>query len=111
MNRFPIATLLAVLVFSGRVLDRTTGQGLPHVVVQAGAAHATTDATGRFSMRNVKAGLADVTVKSDDVPTQHYAVRIGAGTTHHDFRACSTTLDYNCGTPALPDSGDGGSAG
>lgn len=111
MTRLPIATLLAVLVLSGRVLDRTTGQGLPHVVVHAGAASATTDANGRFSIHAVKAGMTDVTLKSDDVPAQHYSIEIGAGTTHHDFRACSTTLDYNCGTPALHDSGGGGSAG
>ncbi len=111
MRRLPVAAVLAVLVLSGRVLDRTTGQGLPHVVVRAGAASATTDASGRFAVRNVKRGLSDVTLKSDDVPTQHYSVRIGTGTTRHDFRACSTTLDYNCGTPALHDSGGGGSAG
>ena len=111
MTRLPIVAMLGIVVLTGRVLDRTTGQGLPHVSVYVGDASATTNASGRFIVRHLKPGPTDVTLKSDDVPTQHYLIRIGAGTTNHDFRACSTTLDYNCGTPALHDSGGGGSAG
>ncbi len=111
MNRIPVAAIFAVLVFSGRVLDRTTGQGLPHVVVEVGNARATTDANGRFSIRNAKPGRSNVTVKSDDVPTQHFPITIGTTGAHLDLRVCSTTLDYNCGTPALHDSDGGGSAG
>ncbi len=111
MKSFSLVAMLGVVLLTGRVLDRTTGQGLPNVVVRAGAASATTDAQGRFIVHDAKLGLTDVTLKSDDVPAQHYSIRIGTGTTHHDFRACSTTLDYNCGTPALHDSNGSGSAG
>jgi hypothetical protein len=111
VNRFSIATLCAVLVIVGHVFDRTTGQGLPHVVVELGDARATTDANGRFSIRGAKRGTTTVTVKSADVPSQHFAIHVEAGTTHLDLHVCSTTLDYNCGAPALHDSGGSGSAG
>ncbi len=100
-----LATALALAVLSGRVLDRTTGQGLAHVRVSAGSAHAVTDASGRYVLRGVKPGVATVTLESDDVPVERESIVLGAGTTRHDFRACSTTLDYNCAAPALPGSG------
>jgi protocatechuate 3,4-dioxygenase beta subunit len=111
VNRLSVAAILAVLVFSGRVLDRTTGQGLPHVVVELGNAKTTTDANGRFAIHNPKPGPSNVTVKSDDVPTQRFPINIGTAGAHLDLRVCSTTLDYSCGTPALPNSDGGGSAG
>jgi protocatechuate 3,4-dioxygenase beta subunit len=111
MNPLRGAALFAVVIISGHVYDRTTGQGLPHVVVEIGGGKATTDAKGRFSIRNAKLGRSTITVKSDDVPTQHFATNLTTRSAHIDLNVCSTTLDYNCGTPALHDSSGGGSAG
>ncbi len=100
---------LALAMLTGHVLDRTTGQGLAHVRVTAGSAHATTDRSGSFTLRGLKAGPLAVTLESDDVPVQHFTVTV-RGATEHDFRACSTTLDYSCGAPALPNAPGGGAS-
>ncbi len=102
----PAATAFAVLLLSGSVLDRTTGQPLAHVRVVSGGLRATTDTGGHYTLRGVKRGTLAITLESDDVPAQHFSVKIGGGTNHADFRACSTTLDYNCGAP-VPDFGNG----
>ena len=96
----PLAVVTLVLV--GRVLDRTTGQPLPHVrVAVAGGPHAASDAEGRFVLRGLHGRRIVVTLESDDVPPQHVGVTLASrGTTTHDVRACSTTLDYSCGAPA-----------
>jgi protocatechuate 3,4-dioxygenase beta subunit len=99
---------LALALLAGRVLDRTTGQPLAHVRVSSGHVSATTDAAGRFTLRGLPPGHADVLLESDDVPAQHASVTLGPGTTHRDLRACSTTLDYNCSSPGAP-SGPGAS--
>jgi hypothetical protein len=99
----------AAALLSGRVFDRTTGQALAHVRVSAGAASATTDAAGRYTLRGLHAGTASVTLESDDVPAQHFTVTVGPHATEHDFRACSTTLDYDCGAPAQTGPGGGAS--
>lgn len=107
--RFESTLALVVIVLSGRVLDRTTGQPLPGVRVStATGERATTDARGRYALRGVHRGALVLTLESDDVPPQHVEVRVGAPKTQRDLRACSTTLDYNCGTH-VP--GDGGAPG
>jgi protocatechuate 3,4-dioxygenase beta subunit len=92
----------ALVVLSGRVLDRTTGQPLAHVRVSSGHVAAKTDSAGRFTLRGLRPGRADVLLESDDVPAQHTSVKLGTRTTNQDLRACSTTLDYNCSGPAAP---------
>jgi protocatechuate 3,4-dioxygenase beta subunit len=96
-------------LLSGRVLDRTTGQPLPHVRVSSGTASATTDARGRFTLRGLRAGNVNLLLESDDVPAQHATVKVGDGTTRRDLRVCSTTLDYNCSSPDTPSAPSGAS--
>jgi hypothetical protein len=93
---------LALVILAGRVLDRTTGQPLAHVRVSSGHVGVTTDSAGRFVLRGLHPGRAELLLESDDVPAQHATVTLGTGTTHHDLRACSTTLDYNCSSPDAP---------
>ncbi len=96
--RSPFAVLLlAVLV--GTVTDRITGQPLPGVTVTAGPVHATTHADGSYRLDGLKPGRVTVTVTSDDVPPQAFPVTVGPATTRANLRACSRTLDYNCGAP------------
>jgi protocatechuate 3,4-dioxygenase beta subunit len=97
-----VAVAIAVVLLTGRVLDRTTGQPLAHVRVSSGHVSATTDSAGRFSLRGLHPGRAELLLESDDVPAQHASVTLGTGTTHRDLRACSTTLDYNCSSPDAP---------
>ena len=105
-----LAIALSLGTLSGRVLDTTTGQPLPHVTVRAGNAHGVTDARGRFALRGVRLGDVPVTLESNDVPLQHVTVHLGARAASHDLRACSTTLDYHCGgAPSAP--GAAGGAG
>jgi hypothetical protein len=106
-GRHVSATMLAVVLLSGRVVDRTTGQGLAHVRVATSSAHATTDASGRYVL-SVPAGPTAIVLESEDVPAQHFTVTVGPRSTRRDFRACSTTLDYSCGAPAAPNAGGAG---
>jgi len=101
--------LFAVAVFSGHVLDKTTGQPLAGVDVALGAAHATTDKAGRFALHGVRSGTATIRLESSDVPLQRLTVTISSPATSRDLRACSTTLDYNCGAPAAPAGPNSGS--
>lgn len=102
-------SLAAAVTLSGRVLDTTTGQPLAHVRVVAGNARSTTGPDGRFVLRGLAPGVATVTLQSNDVPAQRVIIRLGAGVTHQDLRACSTTLDYTCGNraPNAPGGGAG----
>ena len=95
-RRSPFA-LLMLVVLMGTVVDRITGQPLPGVTVTLGSAHTTTRADGTYRLSGLKPGRATVTVMSDDVPPQSTVVTIGTTTSHANLRACSRTLDYNCG--------------
>lgn len=98
-QRLVPAASLALAVVLGTISDRTTGQPLAHVTVSLGSAHATTRADGTFRLDAVKPGRATIAIESDDVPPQHFPITVGTTTTKADLRACSTTLDYNCGPP------------
>ena len=96
----PSSTSAAALLFAiliGSITDRTTGQPLAGVEVTLGSARATSRADGSYRLTGVKPGAATLTVSSDDVPPQHMSVTVGTTTTRANVRACSTTLDYNCG--------------
>jgi len=105
-----LASALALAVLSGHVIDRTTGQALAHVRVTGAGARSTTDSAGRYTLRGIKPGSVRVTLESDDVPAQHFTVTVRGGAMQHDFTACSTTLDYDCGAPALPNSPGSGAS-
>lgn len=106
--RISTTLALVLVVLSGRVLDRTTGQPLPSVRVStATGERATSDANGRYVLRGLRRGKLTLTLESDDVPPQRVELRIAAPRTNRDLRACSTTLDYRCGT-ATPSEGGGG---
>jgi hypothetical protein len=109
LNRFARSTLtlsLALVTFWGTLLDKTTNQPLTGVRINAagpGTARASTDFRGKFTLINLRPGDYTITVQSKDVPQQHFRFKITRGTTQ-TLKACSTTLDYQCGT-------QGGSAG
>jgi protocatechuate 3,4-dioxygenase beta subunit len=101
----PLASIaLAVTVLTGQVTDKTTGQPLPGVQVlltahgkKAGSGY--TNADGHYRIRKLTAGTYDVTLSSDDVPTQAFHVRIGTKPAQTaNVVACSITLDYSCGS-------------
>ena len=107
--RFTSTLALVLIVLSGRVLDRTTGQPLPGVTITTLAGkHAKTDAKGRYALRGLHLGVLVLTLESDDVPPQRVEVRIRSSKTVRDMRACSTTLDYNCGAKIPSDEGTPG---
>jgi hypothetical protein len=99
----------AIVVLSGHVTDRTTGQGLPGVTIRAGAAQAVSGKGGAYRLR-LSPGFHTLSASSRDVPPQRFTVTVRASGSHFDFKACSTTLDFHCGTPDAPN-GAGGSAG
>jgi hypothetical protein len=90
--------ILGVTLLSGRVLDRTTGQPLSNVQIHAARASTSTDKDGRFRLTGLTPGTYTLTLQSDDVPLERVRVTIKAGRNVRDVRACSTTLDYGCGT-------------
>lgn len=100
---------LALVTFSGTLLDQTTGQPLTNVHVHAAgpsAGNATTDAHGRFTLKSLQPGSYTVTVESNDVPQQTFKVTLaGNRITVLTIKACSTTLDYHCAGPAGPGPG------
>jgi hypothetical protein len=95
--------VLALATFSGTLVDKTTGQPLTHVLVHVSGlsnAYATTDAHGRFTVKDLRPGGYNVTVESNDVPQQTFHVTLAADhITVLTIKACSTTLDYHCATP------------
>jgi hypothetical protein len=100
LRRLTPLAALAVAVLSGHLTDRTTGQPLTGVTVVASGAHgakAVTNDDGAFSLRGLAPGTYRITVQSDDVPPQSFALTVGKKPKQsHDFVACSTTLDYSC---------------
>ena len=97
-GRWNGAFAIALIIVTGSIADRTTGQPLPGVTVAIGSAHTVSRADGRFRLSVAKAGAAVVSVSSDDVPPQQFSVNVSR-TAHVNLRVCSTTLDYNCGPP------------
>ena len=92
---------LALVTFSGTLLDRTTNQPLTGVRINAGGpsrAGASTDSRGKFRLSNLKPGHYTITVQSKDVPEQSFDFTINRSTSK-TIKACSTTLDYRCGAP------------
>ncbi len=91
---------LALALLAGRVTDATTGQPLAGVQVTAArgiARHAaTTGRDGRFALK-LAPGTYRLTWQSRDVPPHGIQTVRVHGTTTYDIKACSTTLDYNCG--------------
>lgn len=108
-TRTILSLTLALATFSGQLVDQTTGQPLTHVHVHASgpsARDAVSDAHGRFTLKDLRPGGYTIAVQSDDVPQQTFHVRLATGrTTVLTMKACSTTLDYHCGTPAQPGGG------
>ncbi|HUA08520.1 MAG TPA: carboxypeptidase-like regulatory domain-containing protein [Candidatus Acidoferrales bacterium] len=102
-TRLAATLALALATFSGTLVDQTTGQPLTKVHVHAAgpvSADATTDARGRWLMKNLRPGAYTVTVESNDVPQQSFKVKLaGSRITVVTIKACSTTLDYHCATP------------
>jgi hypothetical protein len=97
-NRWSGVLAIALVIVTGSVADRTTGQPLPGVTVAIGTAHTVSRADGSFRLSVAKAGPAVVSVSSDDVPPQQFNVKVGPPA-RVNLRVCSTTLDYNCGPP------------
>jgi hypothetical protein len=102
-TRTLVSFVLALATFSGTLLDKTTDQPLTKVHVHAagtGSAVATTDAHGRFTFKDLAPGTYSINVQSNDVPPQTFTVKlVGNRITVLTIKACSTTLDYHCGTP------------
>jgi hypothetical protein len=98
-------TVLVLAVVIGRITDRTTGQPLPGVTVSLNGVRTTSGADGTYRLTGVKPGHGVLSISSHDVPVQHFAVTVGTATSRQDLRACSVTLDYSCGAPALPGGG------
>lgn len=101
-HALPAAMLLSLTLLFGQITDKTTGQPLRGVVVDAQGAHAsanaTTDARGRFHLR-LAPGWYTLEFQSNDVPPQEHRVRVRGSTQHVGLQACSTTLDYSCANP------------
>jgi hypothetical protein len=92
---------LALVTFWGTLLDKTTNQPLTSVRVSASGpstARGSTDSRGKFTLTNLRPGQYTITVQSKDVPPQSFDYKITKGTTQ-TIKACSTTLDYHCGSP------------
>jgi outer membrane usher protein FimD/PapC len=90
---------LVLVVLSGHITDKTTGQPLVGVHVSVSGpsrATASTGSNGQYVLRNLRPGTYSVTISSNDVPREQRSVTIGTKNTTQDFTVCSTTLDYSC---------------
>ncbi|MGZ3496598.1 MAG: carboxypeptidase regulatory-like domain-containing protein [Vulcanimicrobiaceae bacterium] len=111
MRRFAgTLAALAIALFVGHVTDKTTGQALSGVTVQAagehGTATATTDHDGRFEFEHLTPGRYTLTLSSKDVPVQVFHITVTGEPQSVSVKACSTTLDYECGSgSSSPSSG------
>jgi hypothetical protein len=100
----------AIVVLSGHITDRTTGQALPGVTIRTGAAHTVSGKAGLYRLR-LSPGIHTLTASSHDVPPQRFTVTVHGAGAQYDFKVCSTTLDYHCGTPAAPNDSANSAAG
>jgi protocatechuate 3,4-dioxygenase beta subunit len=96
----PALALVALTLLVGQVTDQTTGQPLAGVAVRihssASSKTATTDADGRFKLRDVHPGNYTADLSSNDVPPQKFTVHVHGAQQTITLQACSTTLDYHC---------------
>lgn len=101
-----LSAALVLTLFTGQLLDKTTGQPLAGVRVSGSAQHriftATTNGHGIFHLQ-LPAGKYSLHFSSADVPPQERDVTVKGHSEREKLRACSTTLDYSCG-----DGGPGG---
>lgn len=97
-----LAAAVALTILIGQVTDKTTGQPLVGVQI-TGTAHggsrfaATTNEHGLFHM-NLPAGRYRFHLSSSDVPPQQRDVVVKGKRQSVTLQACSTTLDYSCGS-------------
>ena len=107
--RTALTLALALATFSGQLVDKTTGQPLTHVAIDAAGpshGHAVSDSRGRFTIKDLRPGTYTVNVESNDVPQQTFRVKLAPNrVTVLTMNVCSTTLDYHC---APPGGGGGG---
>lgn len=100
--------VFGLVTFWGTLLDKTTNQPLTMVHVSAAgpsSARSETNSRGKFTLSKLKPGRYTITVQSKDVPQQSFDFSITRNSTRA-IKACSTTLDYRCGSPQA-----GGSSG
>ena len=101
MNQVPMYFAAVLVVLSGTITDKTTGQPLQGVTVTASAGsqtlHSRTDAEGHFVFTHITDGRYTLHLSSRDVPAQTINVRVQGTSTQLTLKACSTTLDYSCG--------------
>jgi len=93
-----------VVLLTGQITDRTTGQPIVGVTVRVGARAAKSDSAGRYTLRGIPAGHISLTAVSNDVPPEQFPLVVRAGTNRRDFTVCSTTLDFHCGGDVSPGS-------
>ncbi len=109
MKHLPLLLSAALAIVTGTLTDKTTGQPLIGVTVTTTASHqrvqAKTDAHGHFSLGNLPSGNYTLRLSSPDVPAQSTPIRVSGPTTTVKLKACSTTLDYNCGNGGSPGGG------
>jgi hypothetical protein len=91
--------IFALIVFTGHLADRLTGQDMAGVTVTIAGAKArpvTTDSTGRFRVR-LAPGTYTLRFESQDVPLQQFPLKLApVKMASRDYKICSVTLDYRC---------------
>lgn len=97
----PLAAAAALTLLIGHVTDKTTGQPLAGVHVtangHAGRYSATTNTRGLFHLA-LPGGHYRLRFSSADVPPQQQDVTVSGKRQSITLQACSTTLDYSCGS-------------
>jgi hypothetical protein len=109
MKSLPLSFLAALAILTGTITDKTTGQPLVGVTVTATHAgvqlSAKTNSQGQFVFKRIADGDYALHLSSRDVPPQTMQVKVAGKATHVSLQACSTTLDYRCGSPNMPGGG------